>query len=216
MNLETARSQMIEQQVRVWEVLDPRVLEIMSQVPRERFVPEALAEVAFADNNIPLAHGQCMMAPCVEGRLLQALGVSGDDTILEVGTGSGFLTACFARLGQSVLSLDYYEDFTNDAQKKLKTLGVNNVTLETQDATTLSVKKKFDVIAITGSTPQKQHNFYEALKVGGRMFVIEGEGQPMEARLVTRLSDSEFSTESLFETSVPALINTETKPAFVF
>ena len=216
MNLETARSQMIEQQVRAWEVLDPKVLDVMAQVPRERFVPEGLADVAFADKQIPLAHGQCMMAPCVEGRLLQSLGLQPDHSILEIGTGTGFLTACLAALGQSVTSIDYYESFTEDARERLKSLAVNNVTLETQDATELSTSKKYDAIAVTGSTPDRLDCLYEALKIGGKMFVIEGLSQPMEARLVTRLSDSEFAKEGLFETSITALVNTQTKPAFVF
>ncbi len=207
---------MIEQQVRAWEVLDPKVLDIMAQVPRERFVPPGLTDVAFADKQIPLDHGQCMMAPCVEGRLLQSLGLQSDDNILEVGTGSGFLTACLAALGQSVTSIDCYESFTQDAHEKLKSLGVNNVTLETKDATELAVSKKYDAIAVTGSTPEKLDCLYEALRIGGKMFVIEGREHPMEARLVTRLSENEFAKEGLFETSITALANTQTKPTFVF
>lgn len=215
MNLEAARTQMIDQQIRAWEVLDPRVLQVMADVPRERFVPEALKQVAFADGIIPLAHGQVMMAPCVEGRLLQALNVGDTDTVLEIGTGSGFLTACLARLAQSVTSLDYFEDFTRVAKEKLTSLGLKNITLGTADATHLESAKRYDVIAVTGSTPTRESAILEALKPGGRLFVIEGSEPLMEARLITRLSESEYAEESLFETHIPALINSVAPSKFI-
>lgn len=215
MNLEAARTQMIDQQIRAWEVLDPKVLEVMAEVPRERFVPENLKQVAFADGIIPLGHGQVMMAPCVEGRLLQALSVQETDSVLEIGTGSGFLTACLARLAQSVTSLEYFEDFTLAAKEKLASIGVKNVTLETADATSIDSAKKYDVIAVTGSTPTRTSTFLEALKIYGRLFVIEGLEPLMEAKLITRLSESEYAEESLFETQIPALINSVAPPKFV-
>lgn len=215
MDIETARTQMIEQQIRAWEVLDPAVLQVMSDVPRERFVPQAYRDVAFADSEIPLAHGQHMMAPCLEGRMLQALMVQPNDNVLEIGTGSGFVTACLCRLANSVTSYDYFDEFVGSAKSTLQGLGISNATVETVDATTLSVQKKFDVIAVTASTPVREQRFRDALTIGGRLFVVEGSDPAMDALLVRRLSDTEFAEETLFETSLTPMINSVAPKRFV-
>lgn len=217
MNIEFARTQMVEQQVRAWDVLDMRVLGVIENLPRERFVPERFQELAFADTAIPLAHEQVMMTPKVEGRLIQALNPQPGERALEIGTGSGFLTACLARMGAEVLSLDIFPDFTEQAAATLKSLGIRKVKFDTQDGTRPELgKKRFDVIAVTGSLPVYVDNYAQSLSIGGRLFVIVGESPVMEALLITRVSDTGWSRKSLFETDLPALINAATPDRFVF
>lgn len=215
-SLESARRQMIDQQVRAWEVLDDRVLETLAAVPRERFVPDAFREVAFADTAIPLGHGQHMLAPKLEGRILQALAVTRGDEVLEVGTGSGFFAACLARLGTRVRSLELYEDLATSARRALKANLVTNVTVETGDATRLDTVDRYDVIAVTGSLPVYDPRFERALRPGGRLFVVVGEGPVMEARLVTRLEGDEWVRRGLLETSIDPLVNAVHAPRFRF
>lgn len=215
-NLEAARRQMIEQQVRAWEVLDDRVLEILATVPRERFVPEAYRDVAFADTEIPLAHGQCMLAPKVEGRILQALALGREDEVLEVGTGSGFFTACLARLASHVRSLEIFPDLAQGAARTLKSIPVTNVTVEAVDATTLDESGLYDAIVLTASLPVYDPRFQRALRRDGRLFVVTGTAPVMQARLVTRTTDDQWVTETLFETVIPPLINAAVPDAFRF
>lgn len=216
MNLEAARRQMIDQQVRAWEVLDDTVLEALAAVPRERYVPEAYREVAFADSTIPLGHGQHMLPPKVEGRILQALAVNRDDSILEIGTGSGFFAACLARLGRQVRSLEIFEDFALAAARSLRSESVTNVTVECADAATLDQLDRYDVIALTASLPVYDARFERALAVGGRLFVVVGGPPVMEARLITRTAPDEWISTSLFETSIEPLLNAQQPPRFVF
>ncbi len=217
MNIEQARFNMIEQQIRPWDVLDDRVLNVLSSTPREEFVPEQYAAMAFSDFSIPLANEQFMMAPKLEGRLLQSLSIEDADSILEVGTGSAYLTACLARLGNSVHSVDLYADFTAQAGTRLDTHGIKNVTLETADAAAgLQTGKRFDVIAITGSLPVLHRKFHTLLNPGGRLFVIVGKPPIMEALLITRVGEQEWNQESLFETSIPALQNAPQPESFKF
>lgn len=216
MNVEQARSQMVEQQVRTWDVLDAQVLDIMMEVPRERFVPPRYVRLAFADTQIPIGHNEVMMAPKVEGRLLQALDIRPGDSILEIGTGSGFLTACLAELGGSVLSVDIHPDFTDAARARLDDLGVDNVTLEAWDANKLETKKSFDVIAITASLPAYNDLYERALKPEGRLFAVVGTAPIMQARVVTRAGENEFGSETLFETSIPPLVNAPLPTPFRF
>lgn len=219
MNFERARYNMIEQQVRPWAVLDAQVLATIGQLPREHFVPGEYRRVAYADTRIPLGHGQSMMAPVVEGRLLQALEVDSDDDILEIGTGSGYLTACLARLGARVESVDIHADFTSTAGEKLAALGIDNVTLKAGDAAHgWKRDRAADVIALTGAVPEIPEFWYQALAPGGRLFAIIGEAdQPiMEAVLVTRVGTDEWATTSLFETWIAPLINAERPPRFEF
>jgi len=214
--LEQARFNMIEQQVRPWDVLDQRVLDAMKAIPRENFVPEGYRTLAFADTNIPLGHGQVMMAPNVEGRLLQALAIQPDDTILEIGTGSAYLTACLARLGRHVTSIDIEPEFTAQAEARLAAQGISNVTLQTADAAGgVERGNSFDVIAVTGSLPLLQQQFHDNLNTGGRLFVICGQTPIMEALLITRIDATSWTRESLFETSIPPLLNAAVPRNFV-
>ncbi|HEX5339923.1 MAG TPA: protein-L-isoaspartate O-methyltransferase [Gammaproteobacteria bacterium] len=217
MALQDARNQMVLQQVRAWDVLDRRILDMLESLPRERFVPEKYRDMAFADANVPLAHGQLMMTPKLEGRMLQALNPQPGEKTLEIGTGSGFVTACLSRLGTEVLSLDIFPDFTEQAGATLKSLGVRRVKLETEDGTQLQLgKKRFDVIAVTGSLPAYTETYAELLNVGGRLFVIVGGSPVMEALLITRVSETGWSRKSLFETDLPALVNAAAPNKFVF
>lgn len=217
MDTEFARAQMVNQQVRAWDVLDMRVLNLLEVLPREQFVPAAYRKLAFADMQIPLAHGEVMMAPKIEGRLLQALDPQANESTLEIGTGSGFVTACLAKLTGEVLSLDIYADFTGSAGRLLADIGIRNVTLETRDATVLAgLSQRFDVIAITGSLPVYDARYAELLNVGGRLFVIAGQPPIMEALLITRVAEDAWARESLFETSLPALVNAVVPASFSF
>jgi protein-L-isoaspartate(D-aspartate) O-methyltransferase len=211
MSFEQARFNMIEQQIRPWEVLDQRVLDVMAQTPREDFVPPPYRQLAFADVAIPLGHSQVMMIPKVEARMLQGLAVQATDRVLEVGTGSGFITACLARLGDSVVSVDIFPEFTQAARRKLQFHGISNVILHTGDAAQGWGEQYYDIIAITGSLPVLPERWRQQLKIGGRLFVIVGESPVMEALLITRLSAHEWTTDSLFETELPPLLNI-TKP----
>lgn len=215
--IEQARFNMIEQQIRTWDVLDQRVLDVMKSVPREQFVPEHYRSLAFADTNIPLGHDQVMMAPKLEGRLLQALAITPDDSVLEIGTGSGYLTACLARLGKQVTSIDITADFTTAAAAKLEAQGISNITLETLDAAEgIESEKRYDVIAVTGSLPLLQQQFQKNLAVGGRLFIITGSLPIMEANLITRVEENHWSSECLLETCIPPLLHAARPQAFVF
>jgi protein-L-isoaspartate(D-aspartate) O-methyltransferase len=217
MDSQFARYQMVSQQVRAWDVLDLRVLNLLEALPREQFVPAAYRKLAFADTQIPLAHGQVMMAPKMEGRLLQALDPQAEESALEIGTGSGFVTACLAKLAGEVLSLDIFMEFTASAGRTLANLGIHNVQLETRDAAGLDgLTQRFDVIAVTGSLPVYDQRYAERLNVGGRLFVIVGQTPVMEALLVTRVGEEAWSRESLFETVLPPLVNAVAPDGFQF
>jgi protein-L-isoaspartate(D-aspartate) O-methyltransferase len=215
MNLEAARIQMLGQQIRAWEVLDDRVLRVLEQTPREDFVPTEYRDLAFADTEIPLPLGQSMLAPKIDGRLLQALQVEPIDDVLEVGTGSGYLTACLAQLAQRVVSVDIFADFSAGARSKLATLGVENVELQTGDALQLSLPGHFDAIAVTGSVPELDEHFIRMLRPHGRLFVVVGRAPVMEARLITLHANGNTTTESLFETVLTPLINADQPERFV-
>jgi protein-L-isoaspartate(D-aspartate) O-methyltransferase len=215
--IEQARLNMIVQQIRPWEVLDARVLEAMSHVPREAFVPERYRALAFADTNIPLGHDQVMMKPVVEGRLLQALDIRPEDNVLEIGTGSGYLTACLARLGRHVTSMEILPELAAEAAARLAGSSIDNITLLTGDALSdIAPDNHYDVIAVTGSLPVLDQQFYRNLEDGGRLFVITGQLPIMEARLITRISTNNWTSESLFETCIPPLINAPAPEPFSF
>ena len=216
MDTDFARQQMVEQQVRAWDVLQPEVLDVLREVPREQFVPEAYEALAFADTEIPIGHGQAMMTPTLEGRVLQALQVTKADEVLEIGTGTGFLCACLAGLASRVTSVDVYEDFVDAARTKLDELGLGNATLTAMDATEELPDDEFDAIAVTGSVETFDPRFVMALKPGGRLFIVVGEVPAMDARLVTRTGDNSWDTVSLFETSLLPLVNGSLPPQFLF
>jgi protein-L-isoaspartate(D-aspartate) O-methyltransferase len=215
-DVESARHQMIEQQVRAWDVLDLNVLGAMQRVRREEFVPAAYRDIAFADMCVPLGHGQSMLAPKVEGRILQALALQADDHVLEVGTGSGYFAACLGQLARTVRSIDLYADFAAAATETLRRTGTHNVAVETFDAMHLSEEGAYDCIAVTGSLPVYDARFERALAVGGRLFVVVGEGPIMEAQRITRAGQGEFVRESLFEVSIDPLVHAAEPPKFVF
>lgn len=219
MNYEQARFNMVEQQIRTWEVLDQRILDVILRTPRETFVPAEHRALAFTDTSIPLGHGQVMMRPNLEGRLLQTLEVKNSDIALEIGTGSGYLTACLARLAKHVYSVDIFADFIEKARINLAAQEIGNVTLTQGDASaSWGDRPEYDVIAITGALPVMPDGYKRMLAPNGRLFVILGdETVPvMEAWLVTRVGEQHWTTESLFETSIPPLINAVAPKAFVF
>ncbi len=217
MNFEQARFNMVEQQVRTWEVLDERVLELLETIHREDFVPVRYRKMAFTDMAIPLDHGQNMMKPVVEGRLLQALELKPDETVLEIGTGSGFITACLAQLAKRVVTVDIHEQFTTKAEAKLKEKEIHNVEFESGDVMTgWQPEQAHDVLVVTGSVQDIPDHFRGWVNPNGRMFVVCGEAPAMEAKLLTKLNATEWREESLFETDLARLINAEKAPEFEF
>lgn len=217
MNFEQARFNMVEQQVRPWEVVDDRVLELLESTHREDFTPIRYRKMAFADVAIPLENGQCMMRPVVEGRLLQALQLQPDETVLEIGTGSGFLTACLAQLSEHVVSVDIFEQFLEEAAAKLRKKDITNVEFVHADVMSgWQPEQAQDVLVVSGSVPQVPEDFRGWVNPGGRMFVVCGEAPAMEAKLLTRLNATEWSEEGLFETNLPRLINASNPPQFNF
>lgn len=216
-DFERARRNMLDQQIRPWEVTDQRVLDAIATTPREDYVPSAYRRLAFADMNIPLAHGQVMMPPKLEARLLQALSIEPDDKILEIGTGSGYVTSLLAKLGHHVTSIDIFSDFTTQAAQKLAAHGIHNVTLEVGDAARgWSRGAPYDVIFITGSLPLPPDDFRSALAPGGRLVAIVGNAPAMEARRIEHVAGQNFRVRSLFETVLPPLVNAPTPTRFVF
>ena len=211
-----ARQQMVDQQIRTWEVLDPRVLDVFSLVPREAFVPPKYRELAFADAPIPIGLGQSMLAPKIQGRILQALSLIAADSVLEIGSGTGYLTACLSLLAFSVRSIDIHPQFTAAATANLRALPQARVEFETRDAFDAAPLGEYDVIAVTGSLPVYDARFEQSLKLGGRLFAILGEAPVMDAILVRRVDNAEWIRESLFETVVEPLINATAAQRFVF
>ena len=204
-NTEIAKFNMIEQQIRPWEVLDNQVLTVIEQLNREDFVDPVYQGLAYADCQIPLADGVRMLPPTVEGRMLQALLLSDDDQVLEVGSGSGYISACLASLAGHVKSIDANADIIERAQANVTRLGLDRVEFEQMSLTQLDAPESYDAIAVTASLPALPQNLKLALKPGGRMFVICGYSPVMAALLITRVSASEWSTQSLFETDLPRL-----------
>jgi protein-L-isoaspartate(D-aspartate) O-methyltransferase len=213
-----AREQMIEQQVRAWEVLDERVLGIFRKIPRDPFVPAQHRYLAYADFEVPLPKGQHMLRPSVAGRLLQALELTGTERVLEIGAGSGFLTACLAASGAHVESIEIVPELAELARSNLATLSIGNTRIITADAVAMAAdaRKRYDAIAVTGSLPLPDERFQRQLEIGGRMFIIAGEAPVMTARLVRRTAEDAWTSESLFETVVDPLINARRPQEFTF
>jgi len=205
MTTTAAKFNMIEQQIRPWEVLDPHVLAVLNEVSREDFVRDTYRGLAYADCQIPLADGVRMLPPTVEGRLLQSLNIDPEDEILEVGSGCGYLAACLAKLGRRVTSIDRSAEVIEFAAANLAACGIDNVELRHLSPAEFDAPQSCDVIAVTASLPEVPENLRQALRPGGRMFVIVGQSPVMEALLVTRAGESEWLTRSLFETDLPRL-----------
>lgn len=208
--------QMVEQQVRAWDVLDGRVLATLRQVPRELFVPPAQRLRAYADAEVPLPEGQHMLRPSVVGRLLQALEPGPGVRALEVGTGSGFVAACLRAAGARVRSLELYAALADLAARNLAAFGMSDVEIVNADALNADTGERYDVIAVTGSLPLYDARFERQLAIGGRLFVVAGEAPAMEARLVRRISETAWATDSLFETVIDPLVNAPRPARFSF
>jgi protein-L-isoaspartate(D-aspartate) O-methyltransferase len=213
---EAARRRMIDQQVRASAVLDPRVLETLAAVPRERFVPEAYRAVAFADAPIPIGHGEWMLPPVLEGRILQTLAPVRGERVLEIGTGSGYFAACLAHLTGSVDSIEIHADLAAGAARALGDQGIARVSVETGDALARDFEPAYEIVAVTGSLPAPSRALEQALVIGGRMFVTIGTGPAMEACRVTRTGEDSWLSEPLFETRVPPLILKAAPSRFIF
>jgi protein-L-isoaspartate(D-aspartate) O-methyltransferase len=213
-DFQQARYAMVEQQVRPWDVLDPRVLDTLMRVQREDFVPPRHRKLAFADLALPLEHGEAMLKPVLEGRLLQALNIEPADEVLEIGTGSGFVTACLAQLAREVVSIDRHADFVDRTRQRLAADGVTNVRLETADVFAWQPGRQFDAIAVTGAVANDPEYFGAWLKPGGRLFVVHGLSPVQEALRITRRGDA-FHRESIFETDIPYLHGAAPAPSFV-
>jgi protein-L-isoaspartate(D-aspartate) O-methyltransferase len=217
MDYEQARHFMIEQQIRPWEVLDQRVLDLLGQVKREDYVPPQYRSLAFVDMEIPLGHGESMWFPKLEARVLQVLAIKCTERVLEVGTGSGYLTALLAAQAMQVVSVERVRELRESAEAKLKAHGYANVLLKAGDAARdWTEDGQFDVIVLTGSTPVLPEAYLKRLNPGGRLFAVVGEDPVMEAQLVTCVTHGACATESLFETSVKPLANALEPERFVF
>jgi len=216
MSTERARDQMVMQQVRAWDVLDERVLRVMRRVSREAFVPGPYRDVAHADAAIPLAHGQHMLAPKIVGRILQAVDPAPLDAVLEIGTGSGYLTACLASCARHVQSIDIYEDLATAAAARLAASAIANASVSAADAFEFELTRYYNVIVLTGSLPRYVERFQQALEPGGRLFAIVGDGPVMAARLVQRVGANRWTSADLFETWIEPLLHAVRPPRFVF
>jgi protein-L-isoaspartate(D-aspartate) O-methyltransferase len=217
LNMEQARFNMIEQQIRPCEVLEGRILELLKNVRRENFVPNGMKQLAFADMEIPLGHGVSMWQPKLEARTVQELRLTRSDEVLEVGTGSGYLTALLAALAGHVMSVEIVPELSASAKLKLTSNRHDNITFETGDASHGWGKgTSYDVIVLTGSTPVLPEGFQNSLKVGGRLFAIVGDAPVMEAKLITRVAPDTFETINIMEACVAPLQNAEQPKRFVF
>lgn len=217
MNIEQARYNMVEQQIRPWDVLNQDVLDLLFKIRREDFVPDPHRALAFVDMEIPLGHGQSMWTPKLEARVIQELALRPTDRVLEIGTGSGYLTALLAAQAAEVVSIDIVPDFTATATQTLRAHGIHNITLQSGDASRdWPDAAGFDAIVLTGSTPLLSDAFRQRLRVGGRLFAIVGEAPVMQAQLVTCTAPGATRSVVLFETCVAPLLNAPHPALFVF
>jgi len=217
LDVERARFNMVEQQIRPWEVLDQRVLDLLLRIRREEFVPQQYRSLAFVDLEIPLGHGERMLAPKIEARLVQELSLTFIDRVLEVGIGSGYMIALLVSLAEHVYSVDIVLEFMRSAQAKLAAHGISNVTIETGDAARgWERHAPYDAIVLTGSVPVLPDAFQKSLNPGGRLIAIVGEAPVMQARLITCAAAGAFCATGLFETCIPPLKNCPQPEKFVF
>jgi len=216
MEFETARYQMIGQQLRTWHVLDDRIVEAMSALPREIFVPPAWQKLAYADTAIPLGHGKWLARPEIQGRALQALLPQPGENALEIGCGTGYLTACLARLAGNVTGVELHAGLAAVARRNLAALGIDNAEVLEGDGLAMEFSDRFDVICINGSLPGSAERFENFLALGGRLFVVTGKPPVMEALRITRVAESEWRRDGVFETCLPPLENARQPAEFVF
>jgi protein-L-isoaspartate(D-aspartate) O-methyltransferase len=217
MNIEQARFNMVEQQIRTWEVLDAQVLDLLFRVKREQFVPPQHRDLAFADLEVPLGHGEAMMQPKVEARILQELAIEPHEAVYEVGTGSGYLTALLASRGRHVTSVEFHGDLKARAAASLQGAGISNVTLLEGDGAQAPLSESaFDVIVLTGSTPVLPQAFLARLSPGGRIFAVLGDPPVMKAVIVRQPVAGDFQHVELFETLLKPLVNAAQPPRFRF
>jgi len=213
---DAARDNMIRRQIRPWNVLEPRVLELLAELPREGFVPERYRQIAYADLQLPLGHGEVMMEPRVEARMLQELDPQPGERALEIGTGSGYVTACLSRLCGQVTSVELHADLLEQARDRLRGLETGErIQLHQGDAAEgWGDGRAYDVIALTGSLPTLHDGFHHALAIGGRLFAIVGSGPMMEALRITRTGHDAWQTTSLFDAAIPPLRGTTSRASF--
>ena len=217
MNIEQARFNMIEQQIRPWDVLDPQVLDLLFVVKREDFVPPAYRNLAFADMEIPLGGGQQMLAPKIEAKMLQELGLKKTDKVLEIGTGSGYMAALLAARSEHVVTVETRPELIEMAKQNFERAGITNVTIERGDgAKGWAQRGPYDAIVVSGSLPAVPDALLKQLRVGGKLAVVVGEAPVMEAQLITCTADGIYNTVNLFETVIPALDGVEVKGSFTF
>lgn len=216
-HLNNAHSNMVTQQVRPGEVLDARVLATMTNIPREHFVDSDMARLAYADTQLPIGYGQLMLSPIQEGRFLQALNLQSSETVMELGTGSGYFTALLAQLAGQVISVEYFAELSELAAQRLEQLGIDNVSLQVGDASkSWSLPDRIDAIVMTAAYVTAPDHYLHQLKVGGRLLVVTGEAPAMSVQLIYRVSEWDWQAETLFETVIPAVINAEPKVEFEF
>jgi len=216
MNTVLARRQMVAQQIRPWDVFDANVLTAFGDVRRDQFVPDYCINAAYADAEIPLAHEQCMLRPSIVGKFVQALDIRRDDHVLEIGTGTGYLTACLARVAGKVTSIDIFDDFVIQATKNLARADVQNVSIRCMDAMKDLPEGRFDAIAVTGSMDEVDARLLAVLNPGGRLMVVVGESPAKSAILVRCGHDKRMESLDLFETDIPALLNRDRPAGFSF
>jgi protein-L-isoaspartate(D-aspartate) O-methyltransferase len=208
MNFDQARFNMVEQQIRPWKVLDPQVLAVLGEIPREVFTPPQYQFMAYVDEEIPLGHGQVMLPPRIEARLMHDLELKGTESVLEIGTGSGYLTALLARRSREVLSLEIHPELADAARQHLQTAGIFNARVIQADGAKHPIQgAPFDAIVLGGSVSEVPQSLLDQLKVGGRLLAIVGEEPVMQATLYTRLGERQFRSVHLWDSLVPALQN---------
>jgi protein-L-isoaspartate(D-aspartate) O-methyltransferase len=217
MDIKQARKNAIEQQIRPWGGLNVRANQALSDIPRENFVPEEYLSLVFADIEVPLAGGAKMFSPKIEGRILDSLDMQGHETVLEIGTGSGYFTSVLAKLSQSVVTIELDEQLSELAQNKVKELNLSNITFIKDDALTYNFdNEQYDTIVIGCSLPNKNENFFRLLKPSGKLFMVVGAINQMQATLVQRTNENEWQSKSMFETHLDYMKGTEPSVKFAF
>ena len=217
MDIKQARKNVIEQQIRPWGGLNVRANQALSDIPRENFVPEEYSSLVFADIEVPLVSGAKMFSPKIEGRILDSLDIQGHETVLEIGTGSGYFTSVLAKLSHSVTTIELDEQLSELAQNKINGLSLNNIAFINDDALTYNFNnEQYDTIVIGCALPNKNENFFRLLKLGGKLFMVVGTINQMQATLVQRTSENEWKSKSLFETHLDYMKGTEPSVKFAF